>query len=268
MEKVFAAREKNGYQVYTAFIVVGGEGSLKFAYQLFLKGWPIIGIPKTIDSDLSATAMTFGFDSAITTVVDGLDRLHTTAESHRRIMVLETMGRNAGWIALQGGIAGGANVILIPEIPFDIQKVAEFIQKRDDQNRKGCLVVVAEGATTPDGDQIYSKIETKGHSRLGGIGQWVADQLDELTQKDIRYCALGHLQRGGTPTSLDRVLGTRFGVQAVQLIHKQQFGRMVSYQSYQVDSVPLEQVVNSLKKVDPLGEMVNVAKSIGIHLGD
>jgi len=144
MTKVCEAKEKNGYNDFTAFIVVGGEGSLRFAYQLFLEGWPIIGIPKTIDNDLSATAMTFGFDSAVTTVVDGLDRLHTTAESHRRIMVLETMGRNAGWIALQGGIAGSANVILIPEIPFDIKKVAEFIQNRDDQNRKGCLVVVAD----------------------------------------------------------------------------------------------------------------------------
>jgi len=268
MEKICLAREENGYADFNAFIVVGGEGSLKFAYQLFLQGWPVIGIPKTIDNDLSATAMTFGFDSAVTTVVDGLDRLHTTAESHRRIMVLETMGRDAGWIALQGGIAGGANVILIPEIPFDINKVAEFIQQRDDQNRKGCLVVVAEGATTTEGAQIYSRIEKKGHSRLGGIGQWVADQLEKLTKKDIRYCALGHLQRGGSPTSLDRVLGARFGVKAVQLLHKGQFGRMVSYQSYQVDSVPLEQVVNSLKKVDPLGEMVNTAKSIGIHLGD
>jgi len=268
VEHICEARERLDKESIGAYIVVGGEGSLRFAHKLHQLGWPIIGIPKTIDNDLSATAMTFGFDSAVTTVVDGLDRLHTTAESHSRIMVLETMGRNAGWIALWGGIAGGANVILIPEIPFDIVKVADFINNRDAEYQKGCLVVVAEGATTPSGDQIYSKVESTGHSRLGGIGQWVADELEKRTNKDVRYCALGHLQRGGSPTALDRVLGARFGVKAVQIAKKGQFGRMVSYQSYKVDTVPLDRVVNSLKQVDPLGEMVNTAKSIGIHMGD
>lgn len=252
----------------SALIVVGGDGSLTTGLQLYREGWPIIGVPKTIDNDLSATAMTFGFDSAITTVVDGLDRLHTTGQSHKRVMVLEVMGRHAGWIALWGGMAGAANVILLPEIPFDLQKVADFIKTRDAQGHHSTLVVVAEGAKLPDGELVTVDSNRGGEVRLGGIGEQVGLRLSELTGKEIRATTLGHLQRGGAPTSLDRILGLRFGVMAVNLARDGMFGRMVSYQAYHVDSVPIEDAVNQLRLVDPEGEMVTAARAIGICLGD
>jgi 6-phosphofructokinase 1 len=251
-----------------ALIIVGGDGSLTTGLQLYREGWPIIGVPKTIDNDLMATAMTFGFDSAVSTVVDALDRLHTTAESHKRIMVLEVMGRHAGWIALWGGIAGGADVILLPEIPFNTEKVAEFIKQRDAQGHHSTLVVVAEGAHLPDGDLATIAANKGGEVRLGGIGDIVARRLESLTGKETRSCTLGHLQRGGAPTALDRILGTRFGVMAVKLAEEGRFGRMVSYQAYHVDSVPIEEAVNKLRLVEPEGEMVKAAKAVGICLGD
>lgn len=251
-----------------ALIVVGGDGSLTTALQLYREGWPVIGVPKTIDNDLQATAMTFGFDSAVSTVVDGLDRLHTTAESHKRVMVLEVMGRHAGWIALWGGIAGGANVILLPEIPFDLKKVADFIRERDATGDHSTLVVVAEGAQLPDGDVVTVDKNEGGEVRLGGIGDIVARRLEDLTGKETRACTLGHLQRGGAPTALDRILGTRFGVMAVKLAEEGRFGRMVSYQAYHVDSVPIEEAVHQLRIVQPDGEMVQAAKAVGICLGD
>lgn len=251
-----------------ALVIVGGDGSLTTGLQLYRGGWPVIGVPKTIDNDLEATAMTFGFDSAVSTVVDGLDRLQTTAESHKRIMVLEVMGRHAGWIALWGGIAGGANVILIPEIAFDMERVAECIRSREAQGRHSSLVVVAEGAKMPDGELITIAENDGGEVRLGGIGEQVARRLEQLTGKETRACTLGHLQRGGAPTALDRILGMRFGVMAVKLVEEGRFGRMVSYQSYHVDSVPIEDAVNKLRMVSAEGEMVKVAKAIGICLGD
>ncbi len=251
-----------------ALIIVGGDGSLTTGLQLYREGWPVIGVPKTIDNDLRATAMTFGFDSAVSTVVDGLDRLHTTAESHKRIMVLEVMGRHAGWIALWGGIAGGADVILLPEIPFDTERVAEFIKSRDAQGHHSTLVVVAEGAHLPDGELATIAENAGGEVRLGGIGDIVARRLETLTGKETRSCTLGHLQRGGAPTALDRILGTRFGVMAVKLAEEGRFGRMVSYQAYHVDSVPIEEAVNQLRLVEPDGEMVKAAKAVGICLGD
>ncbi|MFM2243662.1 MAG: hypothetical protein RLZ97_2518 [Verrucomicrobiota bacterium] len=251
-----------------ALVVVGGDGSLTTGLQLFREGWPIIGVPKTIDNDLQATAMTFGFDSAVSTVVDGLDRLHTTAESHKRVMVLEVMGRHAGWIALWGGIAGGAQVILLPEIPFSTEKVADFIKERDAQGHHSTLVVVAEGAKLPDGEIVTIADNAGGEVRLGGVGEIVAKRLEQLTGKETRACTLGHLQRGGAPTALDRILGTRFGVMAVKLASEGRFGRMVSYQAYHVDSVPIEEAVNQLRLVSPDGEMVAAAKAVGICLGD
>ncbi len=251
-----------------ALIVVGGDGSLTTALQLFELGWPVVGVPKTIDNDLSATAMTFGFDSAVTTVVDGLDRLNTTAESHKRIMVLEVMGRHAGWIALWGGIAGGANVILIPEIPFSINKITEFINDRDSKGYHSTLVVVAEGAKFPNEEQVSIDSSSEGEVRLGGIGDQVAEVLESMTGKETRSCTLGHLQRGGAPTAFDRILGMRFGVMAVKLAEDGAFGRMVSYQAYQVASVPIKDAVNKLKLVDLDGEVVHAAKSVGICLGD
>jgi len=252
----------------SALIVVGGDGSLTTGLQLYREGWPIIGVPKTIDNDLSATAMTFGFDSAVTTVVDGLDRLHTTGESHKRVMILEVMGRHAGWIALWGGIAGGANVILLPEIPFNLEKVADFIRQRDARGSHSTLVVVAEGAKMPDGELVTINANCGGEVRLGGIGEQIAKQLEILTGKETRACTLGHLQRGGAPTSLDRILGMRFGVMAVKLAEEGQFGRMVSYQAYHVDSVPIEDAVNKLRLVEPDGELIQAAKAVGICLGD
>ena len=251
-----------------ALIVVGGDGSLTTALQLHRLGWPVIGVPKTIDNDLQATAMTFGFDSAVSTVVDGLDRLHTTGESHKRVMVLEVMGRHAGWIALWGGIAGGADAILIPEIPFDIRKVAEHIQKRDAGGKHSSLVIVAEGAEFPDEGLVTVNENAGGEVRLGGIGERVASELEKITGKDTRACTLGHLQRGGSPTSLDRILGTRFGVMAIKLVEEEKFGRMVSYQSYHVGSVPIEDAVNKLRLVEADSEMVKAAKAVGICLGD
>jgi len=251
-----------------ALVVVGGDGSLTTGLQLFREGWPIIGVPKTIDNDLSATAMTFGFDSAVSTVVDALDRLHTTAESHKRIMVLEVMGRHAGWIALWGGIAGGASVILLPEIPFDFTKVSEFIKQRDAQGQHSTLVVVAEGASMPDGALVTLDANAGGEVRLGGIGEQVAKHLQYLTGKETRSCTLGHLQRGGAPTALDRILGMRFGVMAAKLAEEGAFGRMVSYEAYHVDSVLIEDAVNKLRLVEPGSELVAAAKAVGICLGD
>jgi 6-phosphofructokinase 1 len=225
-------------------------------------------VPKTIDNDLSATAFTFGFDSAVSTVVDALDRLHTTGESHKRIMVLEVMGRHAGWIALWGGIAGGANVVLLPEIPFTFEKITEFINQRDAQGYHSTLVVVAEGASMPDGHIVTLDANTGGEIRLGGIGEQVAAKLQKLTGKETRACTLGHLQRGGSPTALDRILGMRFGVMAVKLAEEGRFGRMVSYQSYHVDSVPIEEAVHQLRLVEPESELVQAAKAVGICLGD
>lgn len=251
-----------------ALIIVGGDGSLTTGLQLFRLGWPIIGVPKTIDNDLSATAMTFGFDSAVTSVVDALDRLHTTAESHKRIMVLEVMGRHAGWIALWGGIAGGANVILLPEIPFSLEKIATSIKNRDAQGQHSTLIVVAEGAKLPDGELVTIDNNCSGEIRLGGIGEQVAKHLQDLTKKESRATTLGHLQRGGSPTAFDRILGMRFGVMAVKLIEQKAFGRMVSYQAYHVDSVTIEEAVNKLRLVDPNGELVQAARAVGISMGD
>ncbi len=252
----------------TALVIVGGDGSLTTGLQLYREGWPIIGVPKTIDNDLSATAFTFGFDSAVSTVVDALDRLHTTGESHKRVMVLEVMGRHAGWIALWGGIAGGANVVLLPEIPFTFEKITEFINQRDAQGYHSTLVVVAEGASMPDGHIVTMDPNAGGEVRLGGIGEQVATKLQKLTGKDTRACTLGHLQRGGSPTALDRILGMRFGVMAVKLAKEGRFGRMVSYQSYHVDSVPIEEAVHQLRLVEPASELVQAAKAVGICLGD
>jgi len=267
-EIVDRARRTIDQMEISALIIVGGDGSLTTGLQLFRAGWPIIGVPKTIDNDLSATAMTFGFDSAVTTVVDGLDRLNTTAESHKRVMILEVMGRHAGWIALWGGIAGGANVILLPEIPFNLEKIAEFINERDAQGHHATLIVVAEGAKMPDGDLVTIDPNCAGEVRLGGIGEQVSNSLQALTGKETRSTTLGHLQRGGAPTAFDRILGMRFGVKAVKLAEEGAFGRMVSYEAYHVDSVLIEEAVNQLRLVEPDGEVVRAAKAVGICMGD
>jgi phosphofructokinase-like protein len=250
-----------------ALIIVGGDGSMVTAQQLQEAGIDCIGVPKTIDNDLEATATTFGFDSAVDVVMDALDRLHTTAISHRRVMVVEVMGRHAGWIALHGGIAGGADIILIPEIPFDFDKIAGVIKAREAAGYLGAVVIVAEGARPKHGEQIKRDVEG-GEFRLGGIGELVAHEIAKRTGKETRCCVLGHLQRGGAPTTLDRILATRFGVKAVQLASEGHFGSMVSYQNYQVRYVPIAEAVNRLKLVPPNGEMVQTARGVDISFGD
>lgn len=252
-----------------ALIVVGGDGSLTTGLQLSQMGINVIGVPKTIDNDIQATATSFGFDSAVVTVVDALDRLHTTAESHKRVIVLEVMGRHAGWIALYGGMAGGADVILLPEIPFNFEAVAKAIRKRDAAGHHSTLVVVAEGARMESGELLTKeRVGTKGEDRLGGIGDYVAKHIEKDTGKETRACTLGHLQRGGAPTALDRILGVRFGAKAVELIEQGNFGRMVSYQQYQVGDVPIEEAVHQLRLVSQDSEIVKAARAIGISFGD
>jgi 6-phosphofructokinase 1 len=248
-------------------IIVGGDGSMTTALQLQEAGINCVGVPKTIDNDLEATAMTFGFDSAVDAVMDALDRLHTTATSHKRAIVVEVMGRHAGWIALHGGLAGGADIILIPEIPFDFEKVANAIRARDAAGNLSSLVVVAEGARPKNGQQVKREMK-EGEFRLGGMGDIVAREIASRTGKETRTCVLGHLQRGGAPTTLDRILGTRFGVKAVQLINEGHFGSMVSYQNYQVRHVPIADAVNRLRLVPPNGEMVQTARDVEISFGD
>ena len=250
-----------------ALIIIGGDGSMTTALQLQEAGINCIGVPKTIDNDLEATAMTFGFDSAVAMVMDALDRLHTTATSHKRVMVVEVMGRHAGWIALHGGIAGGADIILIPEIPFDYDKIANVIRNRGVRGSHGTVVVVAEGARPKDGQQVKREIEGS-EFRLGGIGDIVAGEIAARTGKETRSCVLGHLQRGGAPTTLDRILGTRFGVKAVQLANEGHFGSMVSYQTYHVGHVPIAEAVNRLRLVPPNGELVQAARDVEISFGD
>lgn len=250
-----------------ALIVVGGDGSLCTALQLFEEGFPVIGVPKTIDNDIEATAMTFGFDSAVACVTDALDRLDTTATSHKRAMVLEVMGRHAGWIALHGGLAGGADVILIPEIPFEHDRVAAEVMRRDREGAKSTLIVVAEGAMPKNGKQ-YRHMTGSGEHRLGGIGEIVAKEVGERTGKEVRVCTLGHLQRGGAPTTLDRILGTRFGIKAVQLIAEGKFGSMVSYQNYLTLDVPISHAVHKLRLVDPNCQVVQTARAVEISFGD
>ena len=250
-----------------ALICIGGDGSLTTALQLHDAGIPVIGVPKTIDNDLEATAMTFGFDSAVACVADALYRLHTTATSHKRVMVIEVMGRHAGWIALYGGLAGGADIILIPEIPFDYVRVAEAVKQREADGCLSTLVVVAEGAHPRETGELYHQTGS-GEYKLGGIGERVAADIARRTGKETRTCVLGHLQRGGPPTTLDRILGTRFGVHAVELIADGKFGEMVSYINYQVLGVPIADAVHRIKLVQPDSQMVHTGRAVGISFGD
>jgi phosphofructokinase-like protein len=250
-----------------ALIVVGGNGSLNTAHQLHKAGLPVVGVPKTIDNDLQATAMTFGFDSAVECVAGALDRLHTTATSHKRVMILEVMGRHAGWIALHGGLAGGADIILIPEIPFSYDKIAAEIARRDREGSKCTMIVVAEGAAPASGRQSRQQTAS-GEHRLGGIGDQVGREIGERTDKEVRTCVLGHLQRGGAPTMLDRILGTSFGVKAVQLVAEGKFGSMVSYRNYETRDVPIAEAVHKMRRVDPASHIVQMARAVEISFGD
>jgi ATP-dependent phosphofructokinase / diphosphate-dependent phosphofructokinase len=236
-----------------ALIAIGGDDTLGVANKLAKEGLVVVGVPKTIDNDLNGTEVTFGFDTAVQIVSDAIDRLHTTAESHDRVMVVEVMGRHAGWIATYAGIAGGAAEILIPEEPFDIEAICRRLQGRHDAGRYASLVVVAEGAVPKEGTMEVQTEERDafGHVRLGGIGNRVAKLIEERTGFETRVTILGHVQRGGTPTAFDRILATRFGIAAIDAVHDGATGQMVALQAGQIVRIPLEEAVGTLKTVDP-----------------
>jgi phosphofructokinase-like protein len=252
-----------------ALIVIGGDGTLAIAHQFHTRGIPIVGVPKTIDNDIVETTNTFGFDTAVSFATDAIDRLHTTAEAHHRVMIVEVMGRYAGWIALYAGIAGGADVILIPEIPFDLTKVAERITAREQLGARFSIVVVAEGAKPVGGTTSVVRAAGGGYvEKLGGIGARVAVDLEPLTGKETRWVVLGHLQRGGAPTSYDRVLATRFGARAVELVLDGQFGHMVAFHPPDIVAVPLEKVVGRTRNIPADFDAIRTARAMGISLGD
>jgi 6-phosphofructokinase 1 len=252
-----------------ALVAIGGDGTMHIAHQCMELGMNVIGVPKTIDNDLQSTVATFGFDSAVSFATECIDRLHSTAESHRRVMVVEVMGRYAGWIALHAGIAGRADAILIPEIPYDIQKVAQHIRRRAAGPQKYAIVIVAEGAKPVGGQHALKAAATAAHvERLGGIGERVAAQLQELTGLETRAVVFGHLLRGGSPTSLDRLLGLNFGAAAVRALAEGRTGVMVALNPPRTEYVPLEQAVSKLKLVPLDGHAVMTARALDIALGD
>jgi len=233
-----------------AMIAIGGEDTLGVATALTEAGLPAVGVPKTIDNDLSATDYTFGFDTAVTVATEAIDRLHTTAESHHRILICEVMGRHAGWIALHSGMAGGANVILIPEVPFDLDQVIGWVESRF-RSHYAPIICVAEGALPEDGDLITkdASLDAFGHVKLSGIGEWLAGQIEERTGKEARTTVLGHVQRGGSPTAFDRVLATRFGLNAIEAVKDEAWGTMVALQGTDIVRVPLQEATGTLKTV-------------------
>lgn len=260
--------KKEGVDV---LVVVGGDGTLTSARDFARKGVKVIGVPKTIDNDLFATDITFGFNTAVSIATEALDRLHTTAESHHRVMLLEVMGRNAGWIALEAGIAGSADVILIPEIPYDINKIVNKVREREDNGKQFTIIVVAEGAKSKDGDVVISKIvsDSPDPIRLGGIGNKLVDDLESIIKNhEVRNTVLGHVQRGGITSTYDRILSARYGTKAVELIDRGLYGNMVSLKGDKISYESLENVIGKIKQVDPKGELVSVARNIGICFGD
>jgi ATP-dependent phosphofructokinase / diphosphate-dependent phosphofructokinase len=235
-----------------ALIAIGGEDTLGVAAKLYEQGVNVVGVPKTIDNDVGATDYTFGFDTAVNIAMEAIDRLHTTAESHHRALIVEVMGRHVGWIALHAGLAGGANVILIPERPFDIDRVVAYVESRF-QTRYSPIVVVAEGAhpIEKDLELTNEQLDSFGHVRLGGIGQHLANEIEKRTGKEARCAVLGHIQRGGTPTAFDRVLATRFGVNAIEAVHDAAFGMMVALRGTSIVRAPLAEATSELKAVPP-----------------
>jgi 6-phosphofructokinase 1 len=262
--------EKVGTLGLDALVVIGGDGSLGIAQKLGRKGVPVVGIPKTIDNDVWGTDVTFGFNTACQTAMEAIDRLHTTAASHQRVMVIEVMGRDAGWIALQAGTSGGGDVILIPEIPFDLDLVCRSVADREARGARFSLIVAAEGALPRGGGKtiaVSAEMSATGFERLGGIGAAVAAEIERRARIECRVTVLGHVQRGGSPTTLDRFLGTRFGVGAVDLIEERSLGRMVALHGETITSVALDEVVGRPKLVDPDGQEVRGAESIGVSFG-
>jgi ATP-dependent phosphofructokinase / diphosphate-dependent phosphofructokinase len=264
LDTCIATLNKNGVE---ALIAIGGDDTLSVAKKLFEKGVKVVGVPKTIDNDLAGTEYTFGFDTAVNIATEAIDRVHTTAEAHNRVMVVEVMGRDAGWIALHSGVAGGADVILIPERPFDIDAVAETIRQRHARGRYFSIVVAAEGAKFAANNAAAGELVTQaqgkdefGHLRLGGIGNALAKEIEKRTGFETRAVVLGHIQRGGSPSAFDRVLATRYGLGAIDMVHKAEFGRMAALRANKIVSVPLAEAIATNRTVDQ--EMMNVA--IGI----
>ena len=266
-DELIAAFRAHGFD---ALIMIGGDGSLNIAQRLYEKGLPVVGVPKTIDNDVGGTQATFGFDTAVATATDALDKVHSTAESHGRVMVVEVMGRYAGWIALHAGVAGSADVILIPEIPFDIERVCGKVREREERGRHFSVVVVAEGAVPRGGQRALKGPAAAGGGmeRLGGIGEAVAADIEERTGKETRSLTLGHLQRGGTPTTFDRLLALRFGAAAVRCIASKMFGVMVASLPPTVGQVPLKEALAKPKLVPLDSDTVATARDLGICLGD
>lgn len=253
-----------------ALIAIGGDGSLSIALELAGKGLNVIGVPKTIDNDLMVTDLTFGFQSAVETAQEALDKLHTTAESHHRVMILEVMGRYAGWIALYAGIAGGADVILIPEIPYDIGKIAEAVKARVNRNKKFSIIVAAEGSSPIGGEMVVERTfqDRTDPIKLGGIGAKVARDLEELINQETRVTVLGHIQRGGSPNTFDRVLATRYGVAAVDGMLAQDYGKMVALKGTEIVRVPLADAVHRLKQISSNDAVLLAARKLGLKFGD
>src|SRR5215207_5667932 len=252
-----------------AIVSIGGDGSLRIAQQLVAKGVKVVSVPKTIDNDVPCTINTFGFDTAVSTAIDAIDKLHTTAESHDRVMVLEVMGRDAGFIALHSGLAATADVILIPEIPYDIERVCQKIRYRDSVGRLFSIVVVAEGAFPRGGESHTLGESMPGQARrIGGVAEAIAREIQQLTGKETRSLVLGHLQRGGMPTGYDRLLATRFGGAAVRAIADEKWGQMVALQSPHIVTIPIEEVLGEVKRVDPSHDVVQTARATGISFGD
>ena len=254
---------------FDALIAIGGDGSMRIAHQLILKGMPIVGVPKTIDNDLAGTVVTFGFDTASSIATDAIDRLHSTAESHQRVFTVEVMGRYAGWIALHAGIAGGADVILLPEIPFDIESVCRKVEAREAAGRHFTIAVVAEGARPKDGQMVtLGKREAGREVRLGGIAHQVAEAIADRTGKETRTVVLGHLQRGGRPTARDRLIAERFGAAAVRTVEKGVHGVMVALDPPDVRTVPISDAIRRMKSVPLDGDTIATARDLGLCLGD
>ena len=266
-EKCIKNMKKNGVD---ALIVIGGDGTLTSGRDFSRMGFNVVGVPKTIDNDLNATDITFGFNTAVATATEAIDRLRTTAESHHRVMVVEIMGRYAGWLALSSGIAGGASMIIIPEIPYDIEKVCKTVNKRCEKGKSYSIVVVSEGAKSKDGELTVAKVikDSPDSIRLGGIANKLAAQIEEKIGVETRAVTLGHIQRGGQTEPYDRILSTRYGVKAVELAMEGKFGNMVALHGDKVEYVSLEEAVGQLKNVPVDHELIKVAKSIGISFGD
>jgi len=265
-DELIAAAKRLGIE---AIISIGGDGSLSIAQRLCEKGMRIVGVPKTIDNDVSGTVTTFGFDTAVNTALEAIDRLHTTAESHDRVIVMEVMGRDSGFIALHSGLAGTADVILIPEIPYDIHRVCEKIMARDRAGRHFSIVVVAEGAYPKGGSVSIIGESLPGQAkRVGGLCEPLAREIQRITGKETRSLVLGHLQRGGMPTGYDRLLATRFGGAAVRAIADERWGHMVALQSPHIVTIPIEEALREPKRVDPSHDVVLTARATGISFGD